>query len=133
MSWRTVHHNILYLVELNGYPPSGDKGICDEAAKFNSNIKTVAVKEGIGESTISIHPTLAAGRIRETVKASLSGDLTDCLISLPSDFTVTVSYKAHSRAHRNSFYPGAKQVGPDTIQFQTKSYFDVLRFFLFTI
>ena len=39
---------------------SGDKGLCDEVVQFNPHITTVAVKEGVGSSTINIHPDLAA-------------------------------------------------------------------------
>jgi len=44
---------------------SGDKGICEEAEGFNPHIYTVAVKQGVGNSTVNIHPDLAVARIRE--------------------------------------------------------------------
>jgi len=44
---------------------SGDQGLCTEIVGFNPHIGTVAVKEGVGNSTVSIHPELATARIRE--------------------------------------------------------------------
>ena len=44
----------------------GDKGVCDEAAQLNRQIKTVAVKQGIGGSTINVHPEVAAMESRPT-------------------------------------------------------------------
>ena len=39
---------------------SGDKGLCEQVEQFNPRIKTVAVKEGAGNSTVNIHPALAS-------------------------------------------------------------------------
>src|SRR5690606_33133031 len=44
---------------------SGDKGLCDQVKRINDNISTVAVKEGIGNSTINIHPDLALDLIEK--------------------------------------------------------------------
>ena len=110
---------------------SGDKGICDEAATLNGNIATMAVKEGIGDSTISIHPAAATRGIGEKVRAALGGDVSTCLVALASHFVVTITYRSPSKAYRNGFYPGAKRTSSDTIRFEATDYFEVLRFLLF--
>jgi len=38
---------------------SGDSDLCYDAKEINENITTVAVKEGIGNSTVNIHPKKA--------------------------------------------------------------------------
>ncbi len=110
---------------------SGDKGLCDEVAQVNSHIATVAVKEGIGHSTVNIHPDLATARIREGVAGALKGNLTQAQIPLPSRFSVEVRYHDHTKAYPYGFYPGARQKDPFTVQFDTGDYFEVLRFLLF--
>jgi D-amino peptidase len=110
---------------------SGDKGLCDEVAQFNPHIETVAVKEGIGNSTVSIHPGLATARIRDGVKKALEGDVAQCQTPLPARFSVDVQYKDHFKAYLYGFFPGASQKAPSTVHFDSESYYEVMRFLLF--
>jgi len=112
---------------------SGDKGLCDEVNSLNSNIGTAAVKEGIGSSTVSIHPEIAVARIREGVIKALKGDAAKCLIRLPNDFLVEITYKNHFDAYKASFYPGAVLKESFVVRFETDNYFEALRMLLFTI
>jgi len=110
---------------------TGDSGLSEEVDTVNSNITTVSVKEGIGESTISIHPNLAVERIREAAKTTLSSDMNRCLINLPDHFSVEMKFKKHGHAYTSSFYPGARIIDDFTVGFETDEYFEVLRFLLF--
>lgn len=110
---------------------SGDKGLCKEVEQLNGNIVTVGVNEGIGNSTVSIHPDLAIKKIKEGVEKILKGDLNKCKIILPESFELEIKYTTHSMAYRNSFFPKAKQIGPKTIVLNEDNYFDILRGVLF--
>jgi len=110
---------------------SGDKGLCAEVASLNPKIETVAVKEGVGNSTINIHPELSLARIRDGAAKALKSDLSKCLVSLPPHFLVDVQFKQHSKAYNCSFYPGAKLKDPLTVHFEHNNYFEVLRFLFF--
>ncbi|HNR96771.1 MAG TPA: M55 family metallopeptidase [Anaerolineae bacterium] len=110
---------------------SGDRGLCDEAALLNSHITTVAVKEGIGEATVNLHPEVAAARIKEGVAAALKGDLSLCRLPVPQRFVMQVRYKQASRAHQMGFYPGARQMDEAMVEYAHENYFEVLRFLLF--
>jgi D-amino peptidase len=110
---------------------SGDEELCEAVNKTNSNIKTVAVKKGVGNSTISIHPELAVDRIKAAVKDILKGDYSDCLVALPDKFKVEIGYSNHKYAYAASFYPGAKLISPTNIVFEADNYFDVLRMLMF--
>ncbi|QGU94078.1 amino acid amidase [Clostridium bovifaecis] len=110
---------------------SGDKGLCEDVGKFNKNIRTVAVNEGVGASTISIHPDLAVEQIEREVEEALKSDLSLCKIKLPEEFYLEIGYVSHTKAYRFSFYPGAKLVSPKVISFTSKDYFEVLRTVLF--
>jgi D-amino peptidase len=112
---------------------SGDQGLCDEVAQFNTHIGTVAVKAGIGNSTLNIHPGLATTRIREGVAKALAGNVADCQVPLPTRFSVDVRYRDHAKAYRQGFFPGAKQKDPFTVQFEGESYYEVMRFLLFAM
>jgi D-amino peptidase len=111
---------------------SGDGGLCAHVAAFNPHITTVAVKEGVGDSTINLHPTLATERIRAGMVQALR-DPKKCQIQLPERFIVEVEYRQPHRAYQYSFFPGAHQTDPITLQFEHEDYFEVLRFLLFAL
>jgi D-amino peptidase len=125
-----------YTAGLAGVPMvflSGDAGICEEAQKLIPGLGAVAVKRGVGSSTISIHPSLAVEQIRQGAEAALRGDLGRCRVRLPDRFAVEVRYRDHARAYRASFFPGAVLTEPHTVRFEADGYFEVLRFFLFCL
>jgi len=112
---------------------SGDKGICDEALAFNERIWTVSVQEGIGSSTVSVHPHVATKKIEDGVEAALLKDLSRLKIKMPLGFKVKIEFHNHVSAFRASFYPGVTRIGNKTIQFEHKDYFEVLRTLMFII
>lgn len=112
---------------------SGDKGLCEDTKTLNSNIQTVAVKEGIGNSTISIHPELAIEKIKDGVREALTGDRIKCLIELPEEFIVAIRYKKHKDAYKGSTYPGVMKIDENTLEFRSKDYMEVLRMMNFLI
>ena len=123
-----------YTAALVGVPVvfvSGDDGICKEAELLNPNISTVAVKQGVGNSTVNIHPHLAVDTIKERVHMALEGDLSGCSMQVPESFSVEIEYKDHADAYRAAFFPGASLKEPYTIQFESEDYFEVMRRFLF--
>jgi len=112
---------------------SGDAGLCEEAAALIPAITTVAVKEGRGNSTTSIHPMLAVDNIRASAQKALQGDLSKCRIQMPDHFSVELRYKEHTMANARSYYPGASLKDPFTIQFECDHYFEVLRLLSFVL
>lgn len=119
-----------YLAAYLGIPVaflSGDKGICDHGKKLNKNIVTVAVSEGKGGSSMSIHPNKAVKLIKEGMKSALKEDLTNNKIELPKKFSLEIKYNFHGNAYKNSFYPGVVQNSPKSILFETSDYFEIMR------
>lgn len=112
---------------------SGDKLLCEDARKLNPHIKTVEVSEGIGNASLSIHPGLAIKMIKQEVLAALRDDRSSYMVSLPETFKVEISFKEHYLAYRGSFYPGARQTGAKTVEYQADEYLDVLRFLFFVL
>jgi D-amino peptidase len=86
----------------------------------------------VGNSTISIHPELAAERIRAGVAQGLL-QRANAQVPLPEHFEVEVEYRHAFRAYHIGFYPGASQVDPVTVKFQHDDYFEILRFLLFAL
>jgi D-amino peptidase len=112
---------------------SGDQGICDEAVGLNPHIGTVAVKQGVGNSTINIHPDLAIARIRVGMAQAVKSSAIQNQAPLPAHFSVEIRYRSAYHAYQYGFYPSAQQTSPVTVRFATDDYFEVLRFLLFTV
>jgi D-amino peptidase len=112
---------------------SGDKGLMDDAKVLNSNMRTLAVNEGIGDSTISIHPHVAVEQMKKEVELALKGNLDLCNIKVPENFQVEISFAEHKKAYKASFYPGVKQLSAHGVAFEAKDYFEVLRMMAFVL
>ncbi len=112
---------------------SGDAGLCRHVQTLNPHIGTCAVKEGIGNSTVNIHPTRAIQSIREGAQQALAGDLSRCLVLLPEHFHVEICYRNHANAYRAAFFPGVRAEGPHTVSFDTADYFEVSRTLMFVL
>lgn len=123
-----------YTAGLVGVPVafvSGDSGVCAEAQAFLPALTALPVMQGVGGSTISIHPHLAVEQIRAGVEAALRGDLSRCRVPLPERFALEVRYKSHAKAFAAGFYPGARMPDTHTVCLEVTDYFDVLRFLMF--
>lgn len=110
---------------------SGDEAVCKTAQKLNANVKTVGTIQGFGAGNISIHPVVAIEKIKRGVCEAMKGDLSKCLINLPENFKIQVCFSEHFNAYKASFYPGAKQISPCDVVFESSDYFEVLRFLFF--
>ena len=90
---------------------SGDKGLMDHVEAANPHIGRCAVKEGRGQSTISMTPAAAVKSIRHGAAEALAGDLKRCLLPLPQQFIVEITYNNPNLACRHQHYPGMVHVG----------------------
>ena len=112
---------------------SGDEGLCEEAVSLIPGIKSLAVKRGLGDASINIHPHSAIEKIAEGVQSALQDDVSKCRLTLPEYFAVDITYKEHAMARKASFFPGAELKQPHTIGFESDDYFEVLRLFSFVL
>jgi D-amino peptidase len=111
---------------------SGDRALCDEAEALIPGCRTVAVSEGVGASTLSLHPTDAVERIREAAASALEGPLPDALAPA-GPHRLEVVYRDPPAAYVRSFYPGADLVDDCTVSVEVADYFDVLRALIFLV
>ena len=112
---------------------SGDKGICEEVKKFNTNIETRFVSQGKGASSICISPKQAYQKIKDGVFKALKKNVSTCRVELPEFFEVKIKFNDPISAYRASFYPGMTASDEQTVAFETNGYFDLLRMLLFII
>lgn len=115
---------------------SGDALLCETASQLIPGIRTVAVSEGRGNASVSINPGLARRHIAEAARAAIvDSDRArgPRALALPPAFEVDLSFRQHWRAHRASFYPGARRSGPLGLCYATKDWYEVLRFLFFVL
>ncbi len=106
---------------------SGDAGLMIEIAQINPAIHRCSVKEGAGQSTVSMSPAGARAAIQDGVKAALGQDLAACALPIEPRYILEITYSNPNLAARHQHYPGAWHIGNKTIRFETDHYFDVLR------
>ena len=112
---------------------TGDRGLCDWIRSLNPNIETVAVSEGRGGGSISIHPNKAVRLIREAAERAMGKPAGDCMFPLPDHFRVEIGFKKHQAARSGAAYPGVKQTGPYTVAYEAEDYMDVLKMLDFVL
>ena len=112
---------------------TGDRGLCDWVKAINPNIETVAVSEGRGRGSISIHPDKALRLIGEAAERAMRKSAADCMFPLPEHFRVEISFKEHHRAKSAATYPGVDQTGPITVAYEVDDYMEVLRMLDFVL
>ncbi len=106
---------------------SGDLGLCQEANRINEHIVTVPVKEGIGNSTVNIHPQVALDLIKKGVEESLKKDFSLYRIKLPEKFELEIGYNDNSEVVKALNYPNTELVDPKTVKFKSEDFMEVLR------
>ena len=106
---------------------SGDQGLMEEIERTNAHIGRCAVKQGRGQSTLSLTPAAACKAIRDGATHALRQDLSKSLLPVPERVILEIAYADPNLAERHRWYPGAEHVGNRTIRFETGNYFDVLR------
>lgn len=132
----TEFHLYGYACALHDVPVvlvSGDEALCRTAEQVNPAITTVPVMQGIGASTVSIHPDEAADRIREGMTTAVKADRDACRVTLPEHFALEVRFKEAALAYRAAFYPGARSRDAHTVALETDDYFEVLRALVFIV
>ncbi len=111
---------------------SGDKTLCDFAQDFIPGITTVAVNEGRGGATVSLHPDVAVKAIKDGAKKAVK-NAKHCLVPMPDFFEMTVRFREHPTAYSKSFYPGAVLEDDKNVCFSSDDWFEMLRFCHFVL
>ena len=106
---------------------SGDEDICLEVETVSPACGTLAVKKGVGASTVNLHPAEAIEGIRAGCQEALAGGVHAAPLHIPEKLVLEVDYKDHQLAYARGFYPGAEQTSPLTVRLDATDYYEVLR------
>lgn len=108
---------------------SGDQAICDQAKQIIPAIETVAVKQGIGEASMNLHPKKSQQLIKAGVMRALDRLTEFKPFQLTSPFLIEVDFKKKDVANRAAWYPGAERKGDFTVALKCDEFLDCMRFF----
>lgn len=111
---------------------TGDEQLIEEVNHVNPCIGTVAVKKGVGDSTVNMCPNTAVERIYSAAKLAMGDNFMDCLLPTMDNYQVKIRFIKQQTAYRASHYPGAFLLDDKTIQFETTEYINVMRLVQFT-
>ena len=103
---------------------SGDEGICSHGKEVCPGLVTVATKACTGNSTWNLHPQDALEQIREGVKAALQQK--PDLISPEEKYSLQIHFKEHQNARNASWYPGAKLIDSNIVEYTAKDVRDLM-------
>lgn len=90
---------------------SGDKAICEQAKELFGEIETVAVKKGIGDASLGMHPEVAREKIRQGVKKALENLAEYQPYKLNPPYSLVTTYKNNSLVFTGTLYPGVERTG----------------------
>ena len=98
---------------------AGDRALCEQAKALFGSVETVAVKEGIGNAALCLHPEVARKRIRAGVEKALRRLESYEPYGMAPPYTLKITYKDESSAYEGSTFPGAKRTGDWEISFES--------------
>ncbi|MBD3290896.1 hypothetical protein GF337_18960 [candidate division KSB1 bacterium] len=110
---------------------SGDRALTEQAHQIFGEIETVAVKEGLGQAALNLHPKRAQRLIKEGVGKAFKRISDFKPLKFSSPYRMELHFKNEDRAFRAEWYPGAKRIGELVVSFECADFMDCLRFFMF--
>lgn len=111
---------------------TGDRAVCDFAARLIPAVTVVPVNEGRGGSVTSLHPMEAVERI-EAAAGEAVAKAGQCAVPMPDRFHMEIDFVNHAIAYGKSFYPGAALRDNRLVCFSTHDWFEMLRFCHFVL
>ena len=111
---------------------TGDLALCEEVEATLPGCLTVAVSEGAGASTTSLHPAVAVERIAAAAEEALLRPR-PAPMAVEGPHRLEIVYRDPSAAYVRSFYPAAELVDDCTVALDVPAYFDVLRALVFMV
>lgn len=112
---------------------SGDTAICEQAQELFGKVETVAVKKAMGAAVLSLHPDVAADKIRAGVTKALKnlGDFKPYKLTPP--YTLVLTLKREEMVYNGSFYPGVKRTGDWELTYTSDSVMDIVKAFVWLL
>lgn len=106
---------------------AGELALCNQAEELFGEVETVAVKEGMGNAGLNLHPEVARDEIRTGVKDGLLNLKNYKPYKLKPPYRLVLKLKNEESVQEGSFYPGAKRTGDWEITYENNDLLEVIR------
>lgn len=111
---------------------AGDKAVCDQVKKLFGEVETVAVKEGIGNAALCLHPQAAQDKIRAGVEKAVRERTRFKPYKMMPPYTMVLKLKDEKFVNSGRYYPGAVRTGDWELTFRSEDFMEVMKAFSFT-
>ena len=108
---------------------AGELALCKQAKELFGEVETVAVKEGIGNAALNLHPEVAREKIREGVKNALNNLSKYKPYKLKPPYKLVLKLKNEELVHEKSLYPGAKRTGDWELTYESSDLMEIMKAF----
>lgn len=98
---------------------AGDQAICDQSNALFDEIETVAVKKGIGNAALNLHPEVAREKITEGAEKALLNLKKYKPYKLTAPYTLKLTLLSEQVANEKSYYPGVVRTGEWELTFKS--------------
>lgn len=108
---------------------AGEIAVCEQAKQLFGEVEIVAVKEGIGNAALNLHPEVSREKIREGVEKALLDLRKYKPYKLRPAYELVLRLKNEELVHEKSFYPGVKRTGDWELTFKSRDFLEVMKAF----
>jgi D-amino peptidase len=108
---------------------SGEKALCNHAKVLFGEVKTVAVKEGLGNAALNLHPEVSRERIRKGAKNALLNLNKYKPYKLNSPYKLVIKYKNEKIVNEKSLQPGVTRTGDWELTYKSDDLLDIMKAF----
>lgn len=108
---------------------AGDLAICKQVKSLFGEVSTFAVKKGMGNAALCLHPDISHQRIREGVKKSLLNLDKYTPYKLQAPYTMVLRLFKEQWVNEGSFFPGVKRTGDWELSYKSDNILEVINTF----
>jgi len=105
---------------------AGDRALTEQVRELLGEVETVAVKEGIGSATLSLHPEVSREQIRAGVERALRNLDRYKPLKWSPPYTLVLKIKDEEVVYNGSFFPGARRTGEWELTYTSDNFLDVM-------
>lgn len=108
---------------------AGDQAVCDQSKVLFGVFETVAVKKGIGNAALNLHPAVAREKITEGAEKALLNLKNYKPYKLQPPYTLKLTLTHEQLANEKSYYPGVVKTGAWELTFKSDDIMEVITAF----
>ena len=90
-------------------------------------METFAVKEGIGNAALNLHPETAREKIKQKVKLAMQNRQKYEPYRLKGPYTLVVRYKHETMVNDKAFQPGVERTGDWELTYRSNDIMDIIK------